>query len=98
MTEKNITLKDVAHVAKLARIATTEQELAFYQGQLEKILGHVAMLQSVDTNGVPPTMHPYKTDTVWREDVAVPFEKRAEMFKNAPELEETFFRVKKVIE
>ena len=98
MTEKNITIKDVAHVAKLARIAATEQELAFYQGQLEKILGTFSTLQKVDTTNVPPTMHPYKTDTVWREDVAVPFEYLDEMMKNAPEREETFYRVKKVIE
>ncbi len=98
MSEKNITIKDVVHVAKLARIAATEQELAFYQGQLEKILGTFSTLQKADTTNVPPTMHPYKTDTVWRDDVAVPFEHLDEMMKNAPEREETFYRVKKVIE
>jgi aspartyl-tRNA(Asn)/glutamyl-tRNA(Gln) amidotransferase subunit C len=98
MTEKNITIKDVAHVAKLARIATNESELAFYQGQLEKILGTFSTLQKVDTTGVAPTMHPYTAATVWRDDVAVPFEHRDDLFKNAPEMEETFYRVKKVIE
>ena len=98
MTEKNITIKAVAHVAKLARIAANETELAFYQGQLEKILGTFSTLQKADTAHVAPTMHPYKTDTVWRDDVAVPFENREEMFKNAPEMDETFYRVKKVIE
>ena len=98
MSEKNITIKDVAHVAKLARIATSEQELSFYQGQLEKILGTFQKLQQVNTDNVPPTAHPYKTETVWRDDVAVPFERRDELFKNAPEMEETFYKVKKVIE
>lgn len=98
MTEKNITIKDVAHVAQLARLATDESKLAFYQGQLEKILGTFSTLQKADTTNVPPTMHPYKTETVWREDVAVPFEQREAMFKNAPQMEDTFYQVKKVIE
>jgi aspartyl-tRNA(Asn)/glutamyl-tRNA(Gln) amidotransferase subunit C len=98
MPEKNITIKEVAHVAKLARIATSESELAFYQGQLEKILGTFSTLQKTDTTDIPPTLHPYKTDTLLRDDVAVPFEKRADLFRNAPEMEETFYRVKKVIE
>lgn len=98
MSETNITIKDVQHVAKLARIAVSEDELKKYQGQLERILGYIAVLKTKDTEGVPPTAHPYETSTVWREDVAKPFPNLDDLFKNAPEMEESFYRVKKVIE
>lgn len=98
MTEKNITIKDVQHVAKLARLALTDDELKKYQGQLERILGHIAQLREKNTDGVPATSHPYETATVWREDVAKAFPYLEDLFKNAPEMEETFYRVKKVIE
>ena len=98
MTEKNITIKDVQHVAKLARLAMTEDELKKYQAQLERILGHIVQLREINTEGVPATSHPYETSTVWRDDAAKPFKDLEALFKNAPEMEETFYRVKKVIE
>jgi aspartyl-tRNA(Asn)/glutamyl-tRNA(Gln) amidotransferase subunit C len=98
MSETNITIKDVQHVAKLARLAFTDDELKKYQEQLERILGHIAQLRAVNTDGVPITAHPYETATVWREDVAKPFKDLEALFKNAPEVEEGFYRVKKVIE
>ncbi len=98
MTDSNITIKDVQHVATLARLAMSEEELAKYQSQLERILGHIAQLKGINTDGVPPTAHPYETTTVWREDIAKPFADLEALFKNAPEMEETFYRVKKVIE
>lgn len=98
MTEKNISIKDVKHVAKLARIAMTEEELQKYQSQLERILGYIAKLREKNTDGVPPMAHPYEASAVWREDVAKPFPDLEALFKNAPEMEETFYRVKKVIE
>ena len=98
MTEKIITLKDVEHVAKLARIALTSDELAAYQGQLERILGHINQLREKNTDSVPPMAHPYDAGTAWREDQAHPFPDLPALFKNAPEMEEAFYKVKKVIE
>lgn len=98
MSETIITLKDVQHVAKLARIALTPDELATYQGQLERILGHIARLKEKDTNNVPPMSHPYEASNVWREDEAKPFPNLKALFQNAPEMEEAFYKVKKVIE
>ena len=94
----HISEKDVRHVAKLARIALTDEEVTTYQGQLEKILGHISELQKKNTDNVPATAHPFEKGNVWREDVAKPFANIAGLFKNAPETEETFFKVKKVIE
>lgn len=98
MSEEIISIKDVQHVAKLARIAMSEEELKNYQVQLERILGHIAKLKETNTDGIAPTAHPYETATPWREDVAKPFADLEALFKNAPEMEETFYRVKKVIE
>src|SRR3954465_11054960 len=99
MTEKNISIKDVQHVATLARLALSDDEMQKYQSQLERILGHIAKLREKNTDGVPPTAHPYDINGVeWREDVAKPFQDLEALFKNAPEMEETFYKVKKVIE
>lgn len=98
MSEKNITLKDVEHVAKLARVAVSDDEKKLYQSQLERILGAIATLREKNTDNVPPMAHPYEAGNAWREDVAKPFTRLDELLKNAPEAEETYFKVKKVIE
>lgn len=96
--EKFITLKDVDYVSKLARLAIPESDRPMIQGQLERILGYVTKLQSVDTKNVAPTAHPVEVSNIWREDVAKPFTNLPALFQNAPEMEETFYKVKKVIE
>jgi aspartyl-tRNA(Asn)/glutamyl-tRNA(Gln) amidotransferase subunit C len=98
MTEKNITVKDVEHVAKLARVAISPEEIQRYQEQLERILDYIGKLKTVDTAHVPAASHPYEVSNVWRDDVAKPFPYIPDLFKNAPESEENFFKVKKVIE
>lgn len=94
----HISERDVRHVAKLARIALSDEDVKKYEGQLEKILGHISELQKKNTDDVPPTAHPFEKGNVWREDVAKPFKDREKLFRNAPEMEETFYKVKKVIE
>lgn len=98
MEEKFITLKDVDHVATLARLALPHEKREVVQGQLERILEYIGKLKAVNTDGVPPTAHPFEISNVWREDVAKPFENVKGLFANAPEMEETFYKVKKVIE
>ncbi len=93
-----ITKKDVEHVAKLARLALTEEEKTLFTGQLEKILTYVEQLNKLDTKDVPPTAHPLSVKNVWRDDVCVPWEKPDELLAGAPEREERYFKVKKVIE
>jgi len=93
-----ISEKDVEHVAKLARIAVNADEKKIYQDQLARILGYVSQLKSKNTEGVSATSHPYELSNVWREDASRHFQDTAAVLKNAPELEDTFYRVKKVIE
>ena len=94
----SITKKEVERVALLARLALTEAEKESFTLQLGKILDHVKKLQSLDTSSVPPTAHSFFNRTVWREDVASPAPSTESILANAPEREDNFFKVKKVIE
>ena len=99
MSEQLITKKDVDYVAKLARVAISPEETALYQEQLERILGYIGQLKEIDTKNVKPTAHPHAVSNVWRDkDEPRAFEAKKELMENAPDLEETFYRVKKVIE
>ena len=98
MTEKKIKIKNVEYVAKLARIAVSEEEKKIFQNQLENILEYIDKLQSVNTENVPPTSHPQDIRNVLREDKSVSFPNIQDVLKNAPETEETYYKVKKVIE
>jgi len=93
-----ITKKDVEHVAKLARLALSEEEKDTFTRQLEKILTHIDQLNKLDTQGVEPTAHPLDVKNVWREDVCIPWEKADEILEGAPEREERYFKVKKILE
>ena len=90
--------KDVEHVARLARLALTEQEKEHLIQQLGQILSYVEKLKELETSNVSPTAHPFFTHSVWRDDKCAPWENPEAILKNAPESEESFFRVKKIIE
>ncbi len=93
-----ITKKDVEHVARLARLALTEQEKDNFTEQLGKILGHIEKLSRLDTSKVLPTAHPFFSKTVWREDKTYRWSQAQAILENAPEKEEGFFKVRKVME
>jgi aspartyl-tRNA(Asn)/glutamyl-tRNA(Gln) amidotransferase subunit C len=93
-----LTDKDVNHVARLSRLALTDLERAKYRDQLEKILGHIESLKKYDTANVPPTSHAVPVSTAWREDEPRPFSNIEGIMANAPDRDEVFFKVKKVIE
>ena len=93
-----ITKKDVEHVARLARLALTEEEKELYTRQLERILSYMEKLKELDTEGVEPTSHPLAVKNVWREDEAVEWKNPDEVLSGSPEREERYFKVKKVLE
>lgn len=95
-----ITKKDVEHVARLARLALSEDEKERYTAQLESILGYIENLNKFDTSKVAPTTHVLPLFNIWREDVAEPTRlgSAADILKNAPDAEGPFFKVKKIIE
>ena len=91
-----ITIKDVQHVAKLARLALSQEEMEKFAPQLNSILEHVNALNEVDTTGVMPMAHSIKISNVMREDEVKQDYSREEMLKNAPEEEDGFFKVPKI--
>jgi len=88
---------DVAHVARLARLDVTEDELERFTGQLGAVLEHAADVASLDTAGIPPTAHPLDLVNVLRDDVVVASLDRAEVLAMAPAVEEGRFRVPKIL-
>jgi aspartyl-tRNA(Asn)/glutamyl-tRNA(Gln) amidotransferase subunit C len=95
-----ITKKDVEYVARLARLELSPEEKEKFAGQLESILSYIDKLNTLDTKNIQPTSHAISLNNVWREDeLAQCTESAREMLlSNAPEREDDFFKVKKVIE
>jgi len=92
-----ITADDVRKVATLARLDLPEEKIATYTGQLERILDYVAQLESVDTEGVPPTTRAVEVVNVTREDVVTPTDVREQLLNEAPQREGDFFRVPQIL-
>jgi len=93
-----ITRKDVEHVAGLARLRFTEDEIAPFTDQLNAILDYFESLQAVDTNGIPPSTHAVDVSNAFRDDVLRASLPAEEALKNAPEAEGSCFKVPKIIE
>ena len=94
---QRITTADVAHVARLARLAVTDEELGRFTGQLAAVLDHAADIEALDLGGVPPTAHPLPLANVLREDVARPGLPREEALAAAPAVEDDRFRVPRIL-
>ena len=82
---------DIAHVARLARLALDEESLETYRSQLGTILDHAAMVQSVDVEGVEPTAHPLGFTNAFREDTVRPSLDRDEVMEAAPQSRDGYF-------
>ncbi len=81
---ERLTRDDVAHVARLAHLAPTDDELDRFTEQLAAVLDHAADVEALDVAGVEPTAHPYPLANVWREDVVGPTLDRDEVLAQAP--------------
>ena len=93
-----ITLEEVEHVARLARLALTPEEKERMRSQLDAILAYIDKLRELDTTGLEPTSHVLPITNVMREDEVRPSFPKEEMLANAPERDGDFFRVPKIIE
>jgi aspartyl-tRNA(Asn)/glutamyl-tRNA(Gln) amidotransferase subunit C len=96
--DMNISIADVEHVARLARLELSDEEKSLFAVQMGAILGYVDTLKELDTEGILPTSHAVPMENSFREDVACPAFGVESALANAPDRVESFFRVPKVIE
>lgn len=96
-TRPVLTRAVVAHVATLARLALTEDELDRYTVELAGILAHADDLAELDLQGVPPTAHPLPLVNVLRDDIVRPSVDRAEVLSQAPATENDRFHVPRIL-
>lgn len=93
-----ISREQVDHVARLARLSLSKEDRERYASQLSQILGYVEKLNELETSGVEPTSHVVPMANVFREDRMRPSLPQEKALENAPDFEEGFFRVPKIIE
>ncbi len=93
-----ITRPEVEHVARLARLALEDGELDALTGQMDAILGYVAKLEELDTDGIVPTAHAVPMENAFRDDTVKPSIGIERALQNAPDGIDGCFRVPKVIE
>lgn len=94
----SLSIDDVRRIAKLARIAVTNDELAATQQQLNRIFGLIEEMRAVDTTGIAPMAHAQDVMLRLREDVATTPDRRADFQAVAPSVEAGLYLVPKVIE
>ena len=93
-----ITRAEVAHLARLARLALAEDELDHYAEQLDVILQSVARVSEVAADDIPPTSHPLPLVNVYRPDVVVAGLTAEEALSAAPAVEVDRFRVPRILD
>jgi aspartyl-tRNA(Asn)/glutamyl-tRNA(Gln) amidotransferase subunit C len=85
--------EQVLHVAKLARLKLSDEEVERMSGELSAILEHVDNINELDLEGVEPTTHVVPLENVLREDVPRPSLPREQALEQAPDADESGFRV-----
>jgi aspartyl-tRNA(Asn)/glutamyl-tRNA(Gln) amidotransferase subunit C len=91
------TRADVAHLARLARLALTDAELDHFGAQLDGILAAVSRISDLDTSDVPPTSHALDLTNVERDDVVRPGLTQEQALAGAPAAEDGRFRVPRIL-
>lgn len=99
MADQVITTDDVKHVARLANLPITDDQIPKFQSQLESILEFVKTVQTVDTDGVPETTQVTGLENIWREDVVEDSRTftQDEALSNAKNKHNGFFMVKAIL-
>ncbi len=93
-----ISRAEVAHLARLSRLAVSDDELDMFAGQLDVILASIARIGEVTAADIPPTSHSVPLTNVLREDVVVPGLSREDALAAAPDRAEDRFRVPRILD
>lgn len=94
----SITRDEVAHLARLSRLALGEEELDHFAAQLDVIISAVARVQEVAAEDIPPTSHALPLTNVFRPDEVRPCLSAEQALSQAPAAEEDRFRVPRILE
>lgn len=94
----NLTKEEVKHIAKLAKLKLTEEEVEKFQQQLSEVLEYMKVLNEVETGGVEPTAQVTDLENVFREDEVSPSLEPNEALSCAPAREGNFFKTGVVLE
>lgn len=94
---ERISREDVTHVAMLARLALSDDELDTFTGQLAAVLDHASDVEALDVTDVEPMTHPYPLKNVLRSDVVTATVDRAEVLAAAPAVEDDRIRVPPIL-
>jgi aspartyl-tRNA(Asn)/glutamyl-tRNA(Gln) amidotransferase subunit C len=97
MASMPITPDEVAHLARLSRLALSEDELSHFAGQLDVIISAVARVQEVAAEGIPPMTHAVPVVNVFRDDVELPCLPQQAVLSQAPAAEQGRFRVPRIL-
>jgi aspartyl-tRNA(Asn)/glutamyl-tRNA(Gln) amidotransferase subunit C len=89
---------EIGHISLLARLELSKEEMDLFSRQLGSIIEYIKKLNELDTSGVEPTAHVLPLHNVFREDIVQPSLPREMALQNAPERNEQFYRVPKIIE
>ncbi|MFA4924194.1 MAG: Asp-tRNA(Asn)/Glu-tRNA(Gln) amidotransferase subunit GatC [Ignavibacteriaceae bacterium] len=92
-----VTKQEVEKIAELARLEFNEKEIEHLTKELNQILHHMDKLNELDTSNVEPLSHPVEVKNVFRADELKASIKREDALRNAPDKDEEFFKVPKVI-
>ncbi len=95
---ERISRNDVEHVARLARLSLSDEEIDLFTDQLGDILDHAARVSELATDDVPPTAHPIPLENVLRPDEVRPGVERDEVLDQAPSAEDHRFRVPRIMD
>jgi aspartyl-tRNA(Asn)/glutamyl-tRNA(Gln) amidotransferase subunit C len=93
-----LTIADVQHIAELARLDLTPEEVGQYRDQLAEILDHAAVLQQVDTSAIPPTATVLPLRNVMRDDDVEPSLPQEDVLANAPDTADGYFKVHAILD
>ena len=93
----HLSLEEVEGIARLARLALTDEEKRMFQTQLSAILDYVEALQGLDTTDIPPTASALPVDNIMRPDEVRPSLPVEDALANAPDQAENQFRVKAIL-
>ena len=94
----SISREELEHVARLARLELTEEEIELFRVQLGAVLERAQRIQNLPLDDLPPTAHPIELTNVWRPDVVEPSPLPDQILENAPQRDGDHFRVPRILE